>query len=103
MGDVPAHDWRALAASGGTIAAYMASKDFRQCRGQPDRGRAAGVDAGRGGGKCVAARTRRHVLGTLATLADLLEAERPDGPTLVLIGAVVAMSRAPAEEALQAA
>src|SRR5580698_2360812 len=28
-GQIPAHDWRALAASGGTIAAYMASKTFR--------------------------------------------------------------------------
>jgi precorrin-4 methylase len=34
-----------------------------------------------------------HIHATLATLADLLEADRPDGTTLVLIGAVVALSR----------
>ncbi len=34
---------------------------------------------------------------TLATLADVLKAERPSGPTLVLIGKVVALSR-PVEE-----
>jgi siroheme synthase len=35
-----------------------------------------------------------HIHATLATVADLLEADRPNGPTLVLIGAVVALSRA---------
>jgi siroheme synthase len=34
-----------------------------------------------------------HLRGTLASLANVLDANRFDGPTLVLIGAVVAMAR----------
>ena len=92
-GAVPAHDWRALAASGGTIAAYMASKTLRSVA-------ASLIEAGLPGSTPAvavenASRSNESFLhGTLATLPDLLEAGRPEGPTMVLIGAVVALSRA---------
>jgi uroporphyrin-III C-methyltransferase len=92
-GEVPAHDWRALAASGGTIAAYMASKTLRSVA-------ASLIEAGLPGSTpAVAVENASRpnevfLLGTLATLPDLLETDRPDGPTMVLIGAVVALSRA---------
>lgn len=90
-GVVPAHDWRALAVSGGTIAAYMASRTLRSVA---DSLIAAGLP---GSTPAVAVENaprpnETHVLGTLATLADMLDVQRPDGPTLVLIGAVVALS-----------
>ena len=91
-GAVPAHDWHALAARGGTIAAYMASKTFRGVAsslieaGLPGSTPAVAVEnASRANEACL--------YGTLATLPDLLEANRPEGPTLMLIGAVVALSR----------
>jgi len=40
-----------------------------------------------------------HVHGTLTSLAALLAAQRPDRPTLVLIGTVVALSRVLHEDA----
>ena len=101
-GAVPAHDWRALAASGGTIAAYMASKTFRSVAsslieaGLPGSTPAVAVEN--------ASRANEAYLhGTLATLPDLLEANRPEGPTLMLIGAVVALSRSMAVEIEMAA
>lgn len=101
-GEVPAHDWGALAACGGTIAAYMASKTLRSVA-------ACLMEAGLVGATPAVAvenasrANERHLHGTLATLADLLDANRPDGPTLVLIGAVVALSRALQEAARLAA
>jgi uroporphyrin-III C-methyltransferase len=92
-GDVPAHDWCALAASGGTIAAYMASKTFRHVA-------ASLIEAGLPGSTPAVAvenasrPNESHVHGTLSTLPGLLEADPRVGPTLVLIGAVVALSRA---------
>jgi uroporphyrin-III C-methyltransferase len=91
-GAVPAHDWRALAASGGTIAAYMASKTLRSVAANL-------MQAGLAGSTPAVAvenasrSNETHLHGTLATLPDRLDAARPDGPTLVLIGAVVALSR----------
>ncbi|HBK05702.1 MAG TPA: hypothetical protein DDZ81_07530 [Acetobacteraceae bacterium] len=40
-----------------------------------------------------------HVHATLATLADQLDAHNPDGPTMVLIDTVVALSRVQQEPA----
>jgi uroporphyrin-III C-methyltransferase len=91
-GEVPGHDWRALAASGGTIAAYMASKTLRTVA-------ASLIAAGLPGATPAVAVTNAsrpdetHLHGTLGNLADLLDANRSDGPTLVLIGEVVALSR----------
>jgi len=101
-GRVPAHDWRALAASGGTIAAYMANRTFRGVA-------ASLIEAGLPGSTPAVAvenasrPNETHLYGTLATLPDLLEANRPDGPTMVLIGSVVALSRAIQEGARLAA
>ncbi|HEY4173630.1 MAG TPA: uroporphyrinogen-III C-methyltransferase [Rhodopila sp.] len=91
-GQVPAHDWRALAASGGTIAAYMASKTIRLVA-------ASLIEAGLPGSTPAVAvenasrPNETHLHGTLADLADQLDARRFEGPTLVLIGSVVAMAR----------
>jgi uroporphyrin-III C-methyltransferase len=92
-GAVPAHDWCALAAGGGTIAAYMASKTLRSVAASLI---AAGLPAST---PAVAVQNasrpnETHLHGNLGSLPDLLDADRPDGPTLVLIGAVVAMSKA---------
>jgi uroporphyrin-III C-methyltransferase len=96
-GQMPSHDWRALAASGGTIAAYMAGRVFR---GVAASLIAAGLP---GSTPAVAAENasrpnETHLHGTLASLADLLDARRFEGPTLVLIGSVVAMSRVGRED-----
>lgn len=95
-GQVPAHDWRALAASGGTIAAYMASKTLRPVAaslidaGLPATTPAVAVEnASRPNQTC------HHA--TLGTLADVLEAARPSGPTLVLIGQVVSLAKTMAD------
>jgi uroporphyrin-III C-methyltransferase len=101
-GEVPAHDWRALAASGGTIAAYMASRTLRGVA-------ASLIEAGLPGSTPAVAvenasrPNETYLHGTLSTLADSLEVNRPDGPTLVLIGAVVALSRVIRENARLAA
>ena len=101
-GVVPAHDWRALAMSGGTIAAYMASKTFRQVA-------VSLIEAGMAGSTPAVAvenasrPNEKHVHGTLATLPDMLEDGQLTGPTLVVIGTVVALSRVMQEAALLAA
>ena len=98
-GQVPAHDWRALAASGGTIAAYMATRTLRRVA-------ASLIEAGLCPATPAVAVTnasrprQSHVHATLATLPSLLEANPPAGPTLVLIGAVVARSPAIQEVAV---
>jgi NAD(P)H-nitrite reductase large subunit len=74
---VPAHDWRALAASGGNIAAYMATKTLRSVA-------ASLIDASLPGSTPAVAvenasrSNEAYVHGTLATLPDLLEANRHD-------------------------
>jgi uroporphyrin-III C-methyltransferase len=101
-GAVPAHDWRALAASGGTIAAYMASKTLRSVAaslieaGLPPSTPAVAVES-------ASRPNEAHVQGTLAELPDLLEDRRLDGPTLVLIGSVVSLSQTLQEAAQLAA
>lgn len=87
-GDVPAHDWAALATSGGTIAAYMASRTLGAVAGRLiEAGLAADTPA-----VAVENASRpdeRHVFGTLANLPGQLEEAALTGPTLVLIGKVV--------------
>jgi uroporphyrin-III C-methyltransferase len=101
-GQVPAHDWGALAASGGTIAAYMASKTLRQfALSLIEAGLAASTPAV--AVENASRSNETHVHATLATLADRLDAHHPDGPTMVLIGSVVALSRALQEPARLAA
>ena len=101
-GTVPSHDWRGLAASGGTIAAYMASRTLpAAARGLMDAGLPGSTPA-----VAVENASRpdeRRVLGTVATLPGLLAAQQMDGPTLVVIGAVVALGAALTEREQRAA
>jgi uroporphyrin-III C-methyltransferase len=90
-GVIPAHDWLALAHSGGTIAAYMASRTLASVAAQL---MAAGM-AGSTPAVAVenASRTdERRLFGTLADLPKALAAAELSGPTLVLIGAVVGLA-----------
>ncbi len=101
-GGVPDHDWAALARSGGTISAYMASRTLPSVAA---RLIAAGMA---GGTPAVAVENasrpdERRLYGTLASLPGLLAEQGVDGPTIVLIGAVVAMGQAVAEPILVAA
>ena len=92
-GAVPAHDWAALASSGGTIAAYMASRTLGSV--------AAGlIGAGLPGSTPAVAvanvsrSDERRLFGTLAALPTLLAEAAFDGPVIVLIGSVVALADA---------
>jgi uroporphyrin-III C-methyltransferase len=90
-GAIPAHDWSALVQSGGTIAAYMASRTLPLLAA---RLIAAGM-AGTTPAVAVenASRANEHRLfGTLAELPEALAAMGFEGPTLVLIGAVVGLA-----------
>ena len=90
-GTIPAHDWLALVRSGGTIAAYMASRTLPSVAAQL---MAAGM-AGSTPAVAVenASRTEeRRLFGTLAALPEALAAAALSGPTLVLIGAVVGLA-----------
>jgi uroporphyrin-III C-methyltransferase len=87
-GAIPAHDWLALVRSGGTIAAYMASRTLPLIA---DRLMAAGM-AGATPAVAVENASRaneRRIFGTLAELPADLAAAEVTGPTLVLIGAIV--------------
>ncbi|MGE0419777.1 MAG: uroporphyrinogen-III C-methyltransferase [Acetobacteraceae bacterium] len=91
-GAMPNHDWVALARGGGTIGAYMASRTLPAVA---SRLIAAGMPAGT---PAVAVENasrpdERRLYGTLASLPGLLAAEGVDGPTIVLIGAVVALGQ----------
>jgi uroporphyrin-III C-methyltransferase / precorrin-2 dehydrogenase / sirohydrochlorin ferrochelatase len=90
-GTIPAHDWLALVRSGGTIAAYMASRTLPSLVGHL---MTAGM---RGDTPAVAIENasranERHLLSTAADLPGELSAAAFDGPTLVLIGAVVGLA-----------
>jgi uroporphyrin-III C-methyltransferase / precorrin-2 dehydrogenase / sirohydrochlorin ferrochelatase len=90
-GTVPAHDWLALVRSGGTIAAYMASRTLPSVAAQL---MAAGM-AGTTPAVAVENASRadeRRMFGTLADLPEALAAAALSGPTLVLIGAVVGLA-----------
>ena len=90
-GNVPAHDWRALAESGGTIVAYMAVRTFQAVASRL-------IEAGLPATTPVVAvenasrPNERHRRGQLGDLGRQLAEERPEGPTLVMIGEVVALS-----------
>jgi len=90
-GTVPAHDWKALAEAGGTIAAYMAGRTLPTISAQLI---AAGVSAATPAVLVENASRpdERHRFGTLGSLPALLAADPPVGPALVLIGQVVALS-----------
>jgi siroheme synthase len=94
---LPPHDWRALAAMGGTLAVYMGVRTL------PALTRAL-VDAGRDPGTPAVAvenaslPNERRVAGTLSSIAEVVRSVGLDGPTLVLVGEVLDLARsAPAE------
>ena len=90
-GAVPAHDWAALVSGGGTIAAYMSARTLSSIA-------ASLIGAGMPGATPAAAVTNasrpdeRRLSGTLASLPALLAEAGFDGPTIVLIGAVVGLA-----------
>ena len=89
-GKVPGLDWRTLASGEGTVAAYMASRTLRTVAtrlmeaGLPGSTPAVAVEN-------AARPSERRLFGTLADLPDALEAAGMTGPTIVLIGRVVAL------------
>jgi uroporphyrin-III C-methyltransferase len=91
-GTIPAHDWAILARSGGTIAVYMASRTLPVIAARlMEAGMAAATPA-------VAVENASHanerrVFGTIASLAAEMADAAISGPALVLIGAVVGLSR----------
>lgn len=100
-GEVPAHDWLALVRGGGTIAAYMAGRTLPKVAS----GLMAAGMAGSTPAVAVEHASRpqeRRLFGTIASLPAALAAAGFEGPTLVLIGAVVAL-HAEAAVALRAA
>jgi uroporphyrin-III C-methyltransferase len=90
-GTVPAHDWKALVQSGGTIAAYMASRTLGQVAAQLMAAGMAGTTAAVAVENASRANERR-LFGTIAGLPEAVVAAGLSGPTLVLIGAVVSLA-----------
>lgn len=91
-GTVPAHDWAGLAHAGGTIVAYMASRTMPIvaqrliAAGMLDSTPAVAVEN-------VSRPDERHIFAALGELPERLAEQRVDGPTLALIGTVVALAR----------
>ncbi len=90
---LPEHDWTALARAGGTLAVYMGVRTLPLLTARllaagmaPDTPAIAVENA--------TLAHERRMRGTLAGIADAVAAAGLDGPTLVLIGAVVAMADA---------
>jgi uroporphyrin-III C-methyltransferase len=89
--ELPAQDWRALAAAGGTLAVYMGSRTL-------PRVAAALIDAGMAPGTPAIAVENaslpgeRRIPATLDGITAAVAAAAVEGPTLVLIGAVVALA-----------
>src|SRR5580698_724477 len=81
-GTVPAHDWKALANAGGTIAAYMAGRTFPTISAQLI---AAGMSPSTPAVLVENASRpdERHRFGTLGDLPDVLAGQPPVGPALV--------------------
>ncbi len=93
--EMPAHNWRELAESGGTLAVYMGARTLRRVADALlDAGMAAGTPAA--AVESASQPEERRILGTLGTIAGAVAAARVDGPTLVLIGPVVAFAGAAA-------
>ncbi|MDE1145936.1 MAG: uroporphyrinogen-III C-methyltransferase [Azospirillaceae bacterium] len=94
---LPPHDWNALAACDGTIAIYMGSRTLAAVTRQL---LAAGVSPAT---PAIAVEnatlaTERRLPGTLADIAAVVTAANVTGPTLVLVGRVVALRRREAVE-----
>ncbi len=89
-GRLPEHDWAALA-RGGTLAVYMGVRTLPTLAARLlDAGMEAATPAI--AVENASLETERHVPATLGTLAQAVARAGVGGPTLVLIGAVVAMA-----------
>lgn len=88
---LPEQDWAALAHAGGTLAVYMGVRTLPLLA---ERLLDAGMDPDTPAiaVENVSLPTERRLPGTLAGLATIVAAAALTGPTLVLIGAVVAMA-----------
>ena len=94
---LPEHDWQALARAGGTLAVYMGVRTLPLLA---QRLLEAGLD---GATPAVAVENasrpnERRVRGSLGQIAAMVAEAGLDGPTLVLIGAVVAQADVAAVE-----
>ena len=88
---LPEHDWTALARAGGTLAVYMGVRTLPLLAARLlAAGMAPGTPAIAVENATLA--NERRTPGTLAGIAEAVAAAGLDGPTLVLIGAVVAMA-----------
>ena len=96
-GALPAHDWAALAAAGGTLALYMGARQIVSVAthlieaGLASETPATAVES-------ASLPAQRMIRGTVATLGRALAASAPGGPVIVLIGDAMAI-REPAAEA----
>lgn len=90
--ELPAQDWRALAEGGGTLAVYMGSRTIpRVAAALLAAGMAPGTPAIAVENASLA--TERRIPATLGDIAAAVAAAGVQGPTLVLIGAVVALAQ----------
>jgi uroporphyrin-III C-methyltransferase / precorrin-2 dehydrogenase / sirohydrochlorin ferrochelatase len=91
-GTVPAHDWTGLAHAGGTIVAYMASRTMPMvaqqliAAGMPHSTPTVAIEN-------VSRGDQRRIFAPLGDLPDMLAKQRFNGPTLTLIGTVLALAR----------
>jgi uroporphyrin-III C-methyltransferase len=90
---VPQHDWRALAAAGGTLAVYMGARTLPKvaqallAAGMPPAAPTIAVEN-------ATLPNERRIRRTLADIAAAVAEAAVEGPTLTLIGAVVALAEA---------
>ena len=92
---MPQHDWRALAATGGTLAVYMGARTLPKvaqallAAGMPAATPTIAVEN-------ATLPNERRIRRTLADIAQAVAAAGVEGPTLTLIGEVVALAEAEA-------
>lgn len=99
---LPAQDWRAPAESGGTLAVYMGSRTIpRVAAALLAAGMAPGTPAVAVENASLA--EERRVPATHASIAQAVADAGVQGPTLVLIGAVVALAQPASAEQRAAA
>ena len=93
-------NWAALAQTGTTLVIYMGMQRVAgiasalRAAGMPDATPAAAIQNG-------TTQQQRHVIATLATLADAVRGAGLGSPALIVIGEVVSLARATARSGLQ--
>jgi uroporphyrin-III C-methyltransferase len=99
---LPQHDWRALADAGGTLAVYMGARTLpKVAQALLEAGMSPAMPA-------IAVENatlpnERRIRGTLADIAGAIRDAAVEGPTLTLIGEVVALAEADVASARHAA